>query len=285
MKIAVLSGKGGTGKTFVSVNLAVVALKSVYVDCDVEEPNGHLFLKPNNIRRTDVLVKNPAVNTQLCTACRRCVEFCKFSALAYIGNQLLVFNELCHSCSGCVVLCPEKALTEVDRKIGIVEQGMSEDIRVLTGFMNPGEASGTPMIEALLEDIDGFNSTVIIDCPPGSACLVMDSIKSADYCILVAEPTRFGVHNLNMVYELVKLFDKPFGVVVNKSMSTQDPVTDFCIENQVDVLERIPYCTELGELNSNGLIAVNENKKYHGLFTNLLHRIGKELGHEAITNP
>lgn len=285
MKIAVLSGKGGTGKTLVSVNLAAVAGKSAYLDCDVEEPNGHLFFKPEGIQKEEVNVKIPQVNTELCDGCRKCVTFCKFNALAYI-NKLMIFEDICHSCGGCLLVCPQKALTEKDKVIGKVEKGVSGDVSVYTGILNTGEPTGVPIIKELLNaDLPNDIEKVFIDCPPGSACIVMESIKDADYCILVAEPTLFGVHNLNMVYELVKLFNKPFGVVLNKCLEGENPAEKFCIEKNIKILGRIPFDNELGELNSNAEIAVRKSDKYREKFSSLLNTVIKEISNETAINP
>jgi MinD superfamily P-loop ATPase len=285
MKVAVLSGKGGTGKTLVSVNLAAASEKSIYIDCDVEEPNGHLFFKPSIDKEKDITVKIPKVNAELCSGCRKCVDFCKFNALAYIKDKLLVFDELCHSCGGCVMLCPQKALTEKEKTIGKIEKGSSENVLVSTGILNIGESSGVPIIKSLLD----YSSTksdgpVFIDCPPGTACIVMESIKDADYCILVAEPTLFGVHNLSMVYELINVFNKPFGVVLNKCISDENPAEQFCLERNINILGQIPFENELGVLNSNAEIAVRVNKRYRELFSSLLGSVVKEVRNEATSN-
>ena len=285
MKVAVLSGKGGTGKTLVSVNLAAASKTSTYIDCDVEEPNGHLFFKPEGVQEEEISVKIPKVNKDMCNGCRKCVDFCKFNALAYIKDTLIVFDDVCHSCGGCILVCPEKALTEKERVIGKVQKGVSGEVEVWTGIMNTGEAMGIPIIKKLLvKKQTEANRQTFIDCPPGSACIVMESIKDADYCILVAEPTLFGVHNLNMVYELVKLFDKPFGVVLNKCLEEKNPAEIFCLERNIKILGRIPFDHELGTLNSNAEIAVNKNERYHELFYSLLDTVAKEVQHETITN-
>lgn len=285
MKIAVLSGKGGTGKTLVSVNLAAVAKTSTYIDCDVEEPNGHLFFKPKDIIEGEISVKIPKVDGNLCSGCRRCVEFCKFNALAYIKEKLIVFEDICHSCGGCILLCPEKALTEKEKVIGRVQKGTSEQVTVYTGILNPGEPSGIPIIKKLLDENEHERSkTIFIDCPPGSACIVMESIKDADYCILVAEPTLFGVHNLNMVYELVKLFNKPFGVVLNKCLDGENPSEQFCIEKNIKIIGRIPFDSALGMLNSNAEIAVRKSERYRTIFSFLLETVKKEVHHETTSN-
>jgi len=280
MRIAILSGKGGTGKTFVSVNLAYAKGKSVYIDCDVEEPNGRLFLKPQVQMTEKVNVMIPAVDAEKCTGCRKCVDFCKFNALAYIKNKLLIFPELCHACKGCIMLCPEKVLTEYSKQIGYIEHGVSEDIEVMTGVMNTGEASGVPIIRKLFSKLP-LDETVIVDCPPGSACSVMESIKEADYCLLVAEPTRFGIHNLNMVYNLVKLFEKPHALVVNKDMGDKSLIEKYCNDNEIKVIASIPYDSELGLVNSNGLIAAAQYSHYLELFRSMIETIEKEVQHEA----
>lgn len=285
MKIAVLSGKGGTGKTLVSVNLAAVANESVYIDCDVEEPDGYLFFKPQDVVNENVSVKIPIVNEKFCNGCRRCVEFCKFSALAYINSKLVVFDEICHSCGGCSLLCPEKAVRERDKIIGKVQTGTSENVTVITGALNVGEASGVTIIKKLLDnDKIRKKEFVFIDCPPGSSCMVMESIKDADYCILIAEPTLFGVHNLNLVYELVKIFDKPCGAVLNKCMDTENPAEKYCVDKNIKILGKIPFDNELGMINSNGQISVRENEKYKEMFSSLLQLAAEEVINETTVN-
>ncbi len=285
MKIAVLSGKGGTGKTMVSVNLSAVAKNSIYVDCDVEEPNGYLFLKPKNIQEKQVNVRLPRVDKNLCNGCRKCVEMCKFNALSYIKKGLMIFDDVCHSCGGCILVCPENALNEKEKSIGKIQKGISNDITSLTGILNTGEATGIPIIRELLDEIKSNNeSEIFIDCPPGSACIVMESIKDADYCVLVAEPTLFGAHNLNMVYELVKLFKKPFGVVLNKCLDYENPSEEFCKKNNIKILAKIPFDKNLGELNSNAEIIVHKNIKYKKLFCELLNTLKMEVQNEATSN-
>ena len=281
MKIAVLSGKGGTGKTLVSVNLAAAANEAVYIDCDVEEPNGYLFFKPEKIESEKVSIKLPYVDEKRCVGCRKCVDFCKFNALAYIGTKVYVFEEVCHSCGGCVLLCPEKAMFEREKDIGEIQQGVSNNVKVITGILNTGEASGIPIIKKLLEDNEEGSNLTFIDCPPGSACIVMESIKDADYCILVAEPSLFGAHNLAMVYELIRLFKKPHGVVLNKCLNGENPSETFCIEKGIEILGKIPFDNELGTLNSKALISARDSEKYREAFSTLLQTVLKEVQHET----
>lgn len=285
-KVAVLSGKGGTGKTFLSVNLASLASPSTYIDCDAEEPNGHLFFKPLWERVQKVTVPLPRVDPSLCDGCRACVEFCAFHALAWAKDKLLLFEELCHGCGGCLMVCPNVALSETRRSVGEVKEGTSQGVRVLSGFLNPGEASGVPIIKALLSRIDGSGeSAVFIDCPPGSSCMVSESIRDADYCLLVAEPTRFGAHNLKMVHELVRLFNKPCGAVLNKCLPGEDPSRDYCRRHGIPVLAAIPFDEGLGFLNSNAEIAVREDERYRILFKDLLEQIKLETSYAAAGHP
>jgi len=284
MRTAVLSGKGGTGKTLLAVNLAAVAKTATYIDCDVEEPNGHLFFKPEDVQEEEVVVKIPQVDKERCNGCRKCVEFCNFNALAY-AKELIAFEEICHSCGGCVMVCPEKALTEKERVIGKIQKGTAGHVRIYTGILNTGEPSGVPIIKKLLaEENPEANKRVFIDCPPGSACIVMESIKDADYCILVAEPTLFGVHNLNMVYELVQLLKRPFGVVLNKCLEGENPAKEFCLERNIKILGRIPFDQELGRLNSNARIAAGESEEYAALFADILETVRREVRHETVAD-
>lgn len=270
MKIAVLSGKGGTGKTLLSVNLASVLNNATYIDCDVEEPNGHLFFKPQNVKEESVNVLLPVQDITKCIDCRKCVNFCKFNALAMVNKKLIVFDEVCHSCEGCKMLCDTGAISMTPKEIGKIYEGTHKDTKVLTGILNMGEASGVPIIKKLLANRTEEN--IVIDCPPGSACVVMESIRDVDYCVLVAEPTIFGVHNLNMVYNLVKLFNKKFGVVLNKCIDGENIAEDFCKKNDIKVLGRIPWDIELGKINTSGQIASENGYKemFEGILSNIL---------------
>lgn len=314
MKIAILSGKGGTGKTLLSVNLAAVAgLESndkllnnqlnnqladseagigtndlnsrgqtTYIDCDVEEPNGHLFLRPTDIETQGVSVQVPEVDQNLCNGCRLCVDFCRFNALAYIGDRLKIFEDICHSCGGCMLICPQHAFTEKAKPVGKIEEGMSDNVRVISGIMDIGTPLAVPIIDDLVAraqvlDMAGEDSSIFIDCPPGNSCSVIESIKDADYCLLVAEPTSFGAHNLRMVHQLVEKFGKKHGLILNKSMNQANPVTAYAEENNLKLLAELAFDYELGQLNSNGLIAARESDKYRGIFQGILDTIREEV--------
>ena len=273
MKIAVLSGKGGAGKTFISVNLAYSIGNAAYVDCDVEEPNGALFLKPQNIREVSVSQWIPSFDPIKCTGCRECVKHCRFNALICIRKKPMVFPEVCHSCGLCTMVCPENAISEEPRPLGHLEIGQSGSVKVITGVLNPGEASGIPVIQKAQEAAAG-EPDVIFDCPPGSACSVQESIQKADYCILAAEPTAFGFHNFQMVYELTRIHRKPCGVVITKMDRPYAPMEDFCEANGIEVLLRIPFKKQLAGVISDGQIAAALDPELKCRFRDLYRKIG-----------
>lgn len=271
MKIACLSGKGGAGKTLVAVNLAAAAKTAVYIDCDVEEPNGRLFLKPEETEEITVSALLPDFDAKACTGCKKCVQFCRFHALMYIKEKPMVFPEVCHSCGGCALVCPQGAVTEKPSPVGTLEIGYHGSLRVVTGILNPGEASGVPVIREALKQAEGLT---IIDCPPGSACSVMESIQDADYCILVAEPTAFGFHNFKMVYELAALLGKRCGVVINKEDAPYEPLEQFCQDNDLKILLRIPYEPGIAAWAADGALILEKDVRIRRIFAGLLQKIG-----------
>jgi MinD superfamily P-loop ATPase len=278
--IAVLSGKGGTGKTMLSVNLAAAAENAVYIDCDVEEPNGHLFLKPEKVMRDSVNVRIPSFNSSLCTGCRRCVDFCRFNALAFTAGKVMLFEEICHSCGGCMLICPNGAVSPKKKTIGHLEKGRSDGVEVISGFLNVGEASGVPVIKRLLDELSGSNQRsrlTVVDCPPGTACTVQESISKADFCLLVAESTVFGAHNLEMVYSLVKMLGKPCGALLNKCTGGVNPSELFCKQNNIKIIGRILYDRELGRLISDSMVAVRTSSKFKSIFRDILEAVKKEV--------
>lgn len=275
MKIACLSGKGGAGKTFAAVNLAAVAGDATYIDCDVEEPNGRLFLDPQDVTTTTVSSLLPEFDSEKCTGCKKCVQFCRFHALMYVREKPMVFSEVCHSCGGCSLVCPEGAVKEKEKPVGVLETGYHKDLWVVTGILNTGEASGVPLIRAALQKAQGLT---VIDCPPGSACSVMESVMDADYCILIAEPTAFGFHNFKMVHELVTLLDKKCGVLINKQDAPYEPLEEFCKSHDVPVLARIAYDPQIAALIAGGGIAAEKDAKIRKVFTDLLLQIKGRIG-------
>jgi len=276
MKIAVLSGKGGTGKTFVSVNLAVTAKKSMYIDCDVEEPNGHVFLRPQNISEEMISVKKPVFDYEKCIGCRKCVDFCRYGALVFVKNKPKLFPDICHSCGGCELICPVKAVSEKDERIGMIQRGEYKKVSVKTGILDPGVPSGVPLIHACVREEDQ-DQIMVIDCPPGSACTVIESIEDADFCVIATEPTIFGLHNFKMVQELVMILGKPYGVVINKLESFKNPMDQYCIEKHLPLLAHIPFKEELFQSNAEGLIACEIDDEIAGIFEKMFARIKNEV--------
>lgn len=271
MKIACLSGKGGAGKTFVAVNLAAAAGHATYIDCDVEEPNGELFFRPKCVKEETVYSLLPEFDKERCNGCKKCVEFCRFHALVYIKEKPMVFSEVCHSCGGCKLVCPEGAVRETKKPIGVIRQGEAHGCSIVTGILNPGETSGVPVI---WEALKRAGELTIIDCPPGSACSVMESVMDVDYCVIVVEPTAFGFHNFQMVYELVTLLGRNCGIVINKEEEPYEPLEQFCREKQVTVLARIPFDAAVAAEVAKGQILVEHSEGVKEVFTGILRQIG-----------
>ena len=276
MIVAVLSGKGGAGKTFAAVNLAAAAGGAVYIDCDVEEPNGRLFWRPQGVRETAVTTALPSFDPERCTGCRACVDFCRFNALVYVKKAPMVFPEVCHACGGCALVCPSGAVGERHRQVGTLEEGDRGAVHVVTGVLRTGEVSAVPVIRAALDAGIREEGLTVIDCPPGSGCPVMESVSRADFCLLVGEPTAFGLHNLAMVHDLCRLLGKPCGLVVNRETAPYAPLEDYCVREGLPVLLRIPYRLQLARWGAEGAIAVERGPALKADFAGLLERIGGE---------
>lgn len=273
MKLACLSGKGGAGKTLAAVCLASVCADT-YIDCDVEEPNGHLFLKPQQVQSRPVTALLPEFDAEKCDGCKACVAFCRFHALMYVKEKPSVFPEVCHSCGGCALVCPRGAVKEVPKEVGSLRIGNRDRLRVVTGVLHPGEASGVPVIRRALEQAEG---TTVIDCPPGSACAVMECAAAADRCLLIAEPTAFGFHNLKMVHELATLLGKPCSVIVNKYEGEYAPLERFCAERELPILARLPYDPELAALAAEGTLPTQALPQLRTVFRGVWEQLGGAL--------
>lgn len=274
LTVVVLSGKGGAGKTLVSVNLAVTAGASAYIDCDVEEPNGFLYLTPEAVTKKTVFTTVPVVDAARCDGCGLCARSCAFHALAVIDREILVFGDVCHSCGLCTALCPRQALTERDREIGSVYEGKHGEMTCLSGEMHVGESSGMPIVRTLLGQ--KRSGLVFIDSPPGSGCLVQETLRKADACLLVAEPSLFGAHDLALVHELAKKMGKPCMMVLNKTMEGANPSEQYAKEHGLRIIGRIPYEKRLACLSGDGLL-VAENPTYRRIFLDMLEQLPKEV--------
>jgi MinD superfamily P-loop ATPase len=255
MNIAVLSGKGGTGKTTVSTNLAL-ALKSNYIDCDVEEPNGFIFLNPKIDETKQVMVEYPVIDDNKCISCGKCVSVCQFNALAKVKNDIMLFEKLCHGCGACEISCQYDALTYKKRNIGKIEIGKVRGLNCNRGILNVSEPMAVPVIRELLKNLP--KDVNLIDCPPGTSCNVVTALKYADGAILVTEPSEFGLHDLKMAVELVKMYNIPFGIIVNKDDGKNNIIKKYCKDEQINLIGVIPYSRSTAILYSNGEILYDD---------------------------
>ena len=276
MIIAVASGKGGTGKTTVATNLALSIGNVQFIDCDVEEPNANIFLKAKLDSSEKVSVSFPEINKKKCDYCGRCSEFCAYNALAVVPSNVLVFPELCHSCGGCELVCPKSAVNWHDRIIGKIEHGWANGINFYHGLLNVGEMQAIPVIKALKKKVDK-SKNVIIDVPPGTSCPVIESINGSDYCILVTEPTPFGLHDLKLAVEVVRHLYVPFGVVINRDGIGDKKVETYCKEENISVLMNIPERKKIAHLYSKGIALANESHEWHEMFGLVFNRIQEEV--------
>jgi len=275
MKIAVASGKGGTGKTTVSVSLALASKKSVtYVDCDVEEPNAHIFLRPRITGSEKFFLTVPEVIEDKCTYCGKCRDICQFNAITVFGHTIMAFADMCHSCGGCFLVCEEKALKEGRREIGTVEWGMSGDINVFQAALRVGEAMASPLIKVVKKKA-GSNDLVIFDAPPGTSCPVINTVRDADYVLLVTEPTPFGLHDLKLAAAVMKELKLPFGVILNKAGIGFDKVNRWCSEQGIPLHMQIPFDREIASAYARGIPLVNAVDGLRQGFENLLEELEK----------
>ncbi|UCC69268.1 MAG: ATP-binding protein [Armatimonadota bacterium] len=251
MVVAVASGKGGTGKTTVAVSLALSVTRAQLVDADAEEPNAHLFLSPGIRETVPVAMAVPEVHLQSCTFCGRCAAFCRFNALAVVKEQVLVFPELCHGCGGCIHACPEGAIERAERRIGEVEVGEARGRRFIQGRLRPGAPSAVRIVREEMTHLDR-DVPAIIDAPPGTACAVQEVMAAADFCLLVTEPTPFGLHDLRMAIDLAAQLEILAAVVINRSGRWDSPIEDECRRRGVPVLLKIPFERQIAEAYSRG---------------------------------
>jgi len=271
MIIAIASGKGGTGKTTVAVNLTLSLDNVQLIDCDVEEPNSNLFLKLKLEKVEDVSIQIPVIDEEKCTHCGKCSELCQYNALAVLPDKVMVFKELCHGCGLCQMACPQGAITEKDRTIGIIEKADGE-IEFLRGVLNIGEAMSTPLIKRLKEKMNR-EKTVILDVPPGTACPVIEAISGVDYCLLVTEPTPFGLYDLRLAVELCKELNVKFGVIINRDGMGNQDTENFCNEQGIPILLRIPYDRKIAELYSKGIPFIKEMPEWRERFGDVFRKI------------
>jgi len=278
MIISIASGKGGTGKTTVAVNLALSISKArnkvQFLDCDVEEPNAHIFLNPDITEQEKSYIPVPKIDLSKCVYCGKCAEICAYNAIAIIPSKngkkgnALVFDQLCHGCGACANLCPEGAIEEFNREIGVVEKGKSGNLDFIHGKLNIGEAMSPPLIRHVKRHIDK-NKEVIIDAPPGTSCPVVASVKGSMYSILVTEPTPFGLNDLVLAVEVLRKLRIPFGIVINRSDLGNDETEKYCKKEGINILMRIPFRKEIASAYSKGRPIVEVFPEYKKDFQNV----------------
>jgi MinD superfamily P-loop ATPase len=279
MIISIASGKGGTGKTTVATNLAVSIESGVQLlDCDVEEPNAHLFIQPLIKGVETITTPVPEVDMEKCTLCGKCNEICQFKAIVVIGETVLPFHELCHSCGGCVEVCPEGAITEVGRELGVIEWGHRDGLEFVHGKLRVGEAMSPPLIRRVREYTRPGMLT-IIDAPPGTSCPVIASMKGADFVLLVTEPTPFGLHDLKLAAGAVNILGLSCGLIINRSDIGDDRVREYADSEGMPILMEIPFDRKIAESYSKGEMLVEAMPEWKERFKDLFHRIEEIISH------
>lgn len=273
MKIAILSGKGGTGKTTLSVNLFSSLKKATLIDTDVEEPNSHLFLKGTTYHEEDIMKEYPVVDDNVCSLCGKCGDFCNFNAIITSKKKVLVFDDLCHSCGGCKLVCPTNAISYAEKSIGkIFYQSVGDNKQFLYGKLLVGEISGVKIIEHL-KNVTKKEDILLIDSPPGTSCSTVSAIEGADYCIIAAEPTPFGLSDMRMVVELLRAQKMNFGVVVNKSNLGNDDIYTYLEEEGIDLLGNIEFREEFARIISVGELLVDHSEYVRNIMTDIIKKV------------
>ena len=273
MKIAIASGKGGTGKTTVATNLAQTIMGKVHlIDCDVEEPNSHLFITGKKIYEETVFLPISEIDENKCKACGLCSSFCEFNALVSFGDAPIVFPELCHGCGGCSKICPHNAIYEINREIGIIESFDANKITLTHGKLNVGTSLAPPMIKATKKQIKD-NEISVIDAPPGTSCPVVATIKDVDFVVLVTEPTPFGLNDLNLAVEMTRELKLPLGIIINRAEEGNSLINDYAKQKGLKILQEIPEDREIAKAYSNGITLTTALPTYRKLFTSIYDEI------------
>jgi MinD superfamily P-loop ATPase len=275
MIVSIASGKGGTGKTTVAANLALALSNVQILDCDVEEPNVHLLLKPEVNQVKPVYVPIPRISEELCDHCGKCAEFCEYNALFVSSDRVLVFPELCHNCGGCAIVCPKHAIVEEKHQIGRIKTGIAGRAEVVYGELEVGEPMAVPVVREVKKQTDRGRD-VILDSPPGTSCPVIETVKGSDFCLLVTEPTPFGLHDLKIAVQVLKNMKIPFGVVINRAGVGDKEVYEYCEEEHTPILLEIPFQRRIAELYSRGIPFSLEMPEWKEKFQTLFSQIERQ---------
>jgi len=271
--IAVASGKGGTGKTTIAVNLAYALDREVQLlDCDVEEPNAQLFLNGALLSTEEVTIPIPQIDASLCNGCGECSRFCEYNAIVSYGTMPLVFADMCHGCGGCMKVCPPQAIREVDHRIGVIETFSAGKITLIQGKLDIGAAMAPPLIRAVKRKMDN-RIPILLDAPPGTSCPVITTLRGADFVALVTEPTPFGLNDLILAVETVREMDLPFGVIINRSGSGDARVNFYCADENIPILAEIPDDRKIAEAYSRGELIGKVFPKYRLIFEKIINDI------------
>jgi MinD superfamily P-loop ATPase len=280
MKIAIASGKGGTGKTTIATNMACsiaqIGKDVQYLDCDVEEPNGHIFLKPSIEETQSVTISVPEVDTEKCNGCGKCGQLCQYSAIISMQEIVMTFEQLCHSCGGCMLVCPTGAITEKPKEIGFVDIGMANNVVFGQGRLKIGDIHTPPLIKktkakALAEGV------VIIDAPPGTSCPVIEAVKGTDFILLVTEPTPFGLNDLKLAVEMVRELKIPFAVIINRNEPDEQMINQYCNDENIEIVFEVPDDRKIAEAYSVGKMIIDVLPEYKERFIELFENISKQI--------
>ena len=285
LKIAISSGKGGTGKTFVATNSAKVLSKDYktrYIDCDVEEPNGFLFLKPEIISEEEIKILLPSyVDEKKCIGCKRCIEVCNYNALAFIKGKVMIFKELCHGCGACKLACPQDAFVEEEKRIGVIKKGRTSNLEVYFGILEITEGTKTPrLVRKVKEYIDeGIN---ILDSPPGTTCPVVETVRDCDLCVLVSDPTPFGLNDLKLAVEMARSLSLEPVVLINRAGIDEGDIKKYCEEENLEIIGEIPNDLEIAKVYSQGELVIEKIRNYRKIFEELGEKIIKRAEKKRI---